>query len=231
MEYYFSKQQQGIDKKIKRFVVERCKAFIVGPSVLDVGYVDDLWAKHILKEKYNLCIIEKNKKHARLARNKYKYKKNVKVICQDIEKIKIKQKFDTIILGDMIQYLKKPKSFLKQIKKNLNNKGSLIVTVPNAKSLHRRIGYYLSKDLDQLKLSSSDKKTGNVRYFDKYILNKLLVVSGWEPLAIHGCFLKPLSSKQMRKWSQKLLQAFFLLGDELQDYAWFLYAICKKRSI
>lgn len=37
MEYYFSKQQQGIDKKIKRFVVERCKSFYCGAKCFRCG--------------------------------------------------------------------------------------------------------------------------------------------------------------------------------------------------
>jgi hypothetical protein len=33
----------------------------------------------------------------------------------------------------------------------------------------------------------------------------------------------------MEGWDDALLRAFLMIGDELEDYCWFLYAICAKR--
>ena len=53
----------------------------------------------------------------------------------------------------------------------------------------------------------------------------MLGSSGYAPRLVRGCFLKPLSSAQMETWSDELLRAFAEVGEELQDYAWFLYAV------
>ena len=46
-EYYYSTQQMGIDRRTKNFVVERCRPFIRGPKVLDLGFVDGSWTDKI----------------------------------------------------------------------------------------------------------------------------------------------------------------------------------------
>jgi hypothetical protein len=76
--------------------------------------------------------------------------------------------------------------------------------------------------------NSRDKEVGNLRSYDRYELRQELQSAGLRILELRGCFLKPVSSAQMTDWSDELLGAFLEIGDELEDYAWFLYAICER---
>ena len=48
-------------------------------------------------------------------------------------------------------------------------------------------------------------------------------------LEVRGCFFKQLSSAQMADWQEPLLTALYEMGNELEDYCWFLYAVCARR--
>jgi len=226
--YYYSKQQKGIDNKTKQFVIKKCLKYIKRNKVLDIGFVDEVWSKEILKKGCQLTIIEKNLYRTKIAKKILKNKKLVKIIRNDIEKISLKEKFDTIILGDCMQYIKRPVNLIKKLKTVLNKNGVLIITVPNRLSMHRRIGYLLSKNKNHLWLNDNEKKLGNLRAYDLKKLKNLVKKASFKKYLIDTCFLKPLSSKQIERWPDSILEALNTVGKELKEYCWFLYAICKK---
>jgi hypothetical protein len=128
----------------------------------------------------------------------------------------------------MLQYISEPIEFLAGTRDWLKNNGVLIATTPNRNSLHRRVGALMNLESSPSSLNKRDTEVGNLRLFDKYDLREVLVRGGYDIEVLRGCFLKPLSSAQIEAWSDSLLRAFMEIGEELGDYCWFLYAICKK---
>jgi hypothetical protein len=128
----------------------------------------------------------------------------------------------------MVRYLDDPAAFLATAQHWLEDDGTLIVTVPNSRSLHRRVGALMNMETTPTQANARDTEVGNRRGYDRYDLRHLLHQAGLEVVTLRGCFLKPLSSAQMEGWSDELLRAFLDVGDELEDYAWFLYAVCRK---
>jgi hypothetical protein len=78
--------------------------------------------------------------------------------------------------------------------------------------------------------NSRDQEVGNLRSYDRYQLRQELQRAALKLIELRGCFLKPLSSVQMADWNNTLLDAFLEIGDELEDYAWFLYAVCESSN-
>lgn len=225
--YYYSKQQLGIDRKTKAFVIERCKPFIKGPDTLSLGYVDGDWIDVVLGLGCNVDIVEGAKAHIRHAIKHYGKNPKVSIHHDLFQQFKPAKKFDTIIAGDMIRYLDQPAHFLSRARAWLKPHGHLIVTVPNCKSMHRRIGVLMQLEPSPESKNARDREVGNRRSYGRNGLRRLLIKSGFKMVEIKGCFLKPLSSKQISNWEPALLKAFLDIGDELQDYCWFLYAFCK----
>src|SRR5262249_7223834 len=135
--------------------------------------------------------------------------------------------YNTIIAGDMLRYLPDPEGFLKNVRNWLGDDGVLIATIPNSRSLHRGNGSLMNMETSPTQLNQRDREVGNLRSYDRYEFRSLLVQSGYTVNQLHGCFLKPLSSNQMEDWSDELLRAFLAIGDELEDYCWFIYAVCQ----
>jgi len=228
--YYYSDQQLGIDYRVKRYVIQRCEPFIKGPKVLDLGYVDGSWTDVILSKDCEVDIVEGATRHVEHARKQYSGNQKVRIFHSLFQEFQSDIRYDTVIAGDMVRYLSDPLSFLKLLFTWLKNDGNLIITVPNSRSLHRRIGSLMNLEPSPTELNQRDREVGNQRCYDRYELRNLLLESSFRIEDLRGCFLKPLSSSQMKNWSDQLLHAFFEIGDELEDYCWFLYAICRKQD-
>jgi 2-polyprenyl-3-methyl-5-hydroxy-6-metoxy-1,4-benzoquinol methylase len=225
--YYFSEQQTGIDNRTKRLVMKQLLPYIHGPKVLELGFVDGMFTDMMLAQGMELTVLEGAAKHVHYAREKYK-NKPVTVIHDYFETFHSPTAYDTIIAGDMIQYLEDPVSFFSKAKSWLTHDGAAIVTTPNRRSFHRRIGGCLGISNNPEAVTDHEKSTGNIKMYDSYELKDVLVKSGLHVHFVRGSFLKPLSSKQIEHWDDELLNAFLDIGNELGDYCWFLTAYCTK---
>jgi trans-aconitate methyltransferase len=226
--YYHTPLQAGIDNRTKRYIVERCAPYIRGPQVLELGYVDGLWTSEILARKCSLDIVEGATRHVEHARKVYGANSNVRIFHGLFQQFEPDTTYDTVIAGDMLRYLPEPAAFLQTVKTWLNDDGCLIATIPNSRSLHRRIGSLMNLEPTPVEANQRDIEVGNRRSYDRYEFRNLLMQGGFEVTELHGCFLKPLSSNQMQDWDERLLRAFLEIGNELEDYCWFIYAVCRK---
>jgi trans-aconitate methyltransferase len=225
--YYHTPLQLGIDNRTKQFVVERCAPFIRGPAVLELGYVDGLWTDEILRQGCEVDIVEGAARHVEHASKRYAGNSHVSVFHQLFQEFEPEKSYDTIVAGDMLRYLNDPVAFLVQTKTWLKDNGCLIATIPNNRSMHRRIGSLMDMEPTPSDANQRDLEVGNRRSYDRYDFRHLLIQGGFEVQVLRGCFLKPLSSAQMQDWDHRLLRAFLELGDELEDYCWFIYAVCR----
>ncbi len=224
--YYFSEQQQGIDRRTKERVIRRCLPFLNGPTVLDLGFVDGCWTDQVLARGWTSDIVEGNPRHVEMARQRYAGEARVMVHQARFEEFQAQRRYDTIIAGDILRYISAPVTFLSRLGGWLAPDGRIILTIPNSRSLHRRIGTLLGYESHPTTANRRDQEVGNLRGYDRYQLRQELRAAGLHIVELRGCFLKPLSSAQISDWSDELLDAFLEIGDELEDYAWFLYAVC-----
>jgi SAM-dependent methyltransferase len=226
--YYHSPLQLGIDSRTKRLIIERCTSFIRPPRVLDLGYVDGNWTEVALGRGARVDIVEGASRHVALARERYAGRPDVRIFDALFQDFEPDVTYDTIIAGDMLRYVPDDVEFLARMSRSLMPGGHLIATVPNRRSLHRRVGAALGIEPNIDEPNVRDREVGNRRSYDRYTLRHALTAGGLEVVELRGCFLKPLSSAQMQDWSDELLRAFLHVGDELEDYCWFLYALARK---
>jgi trans-aconitate methyltransferase len=223
--YYGTAQQRGIDNRTKRLIVERCVPYLHGPDALELGYVDGLWTEQILERVARLDIVEGANAHVRHAREHFATRSGVRVFHCLFQEFEPDRQYDSIVAGDVIRYLPEPVDFLRRVAGWLRTDGRLIVTVPNSRSFHLRLGALMNLQATPTDATARDREVGNRRSYDRYELRRLLIDAGFVVRALHGCFLKPLSSAQMEGWSDELLRGLLQLGDELEDYCWFVVAV------
>lgn len=229
--YYHTPLQTGIDNRTKRYVLERCAPYIRGPRVLELGYVDGLWTDEMLAHGHKVDLVEGAERHVEHAARRYRDNPDVRVFHKLFQEFEPDTTYDTVIAGDMLRYLPDPAAFLVRVGDWLNPDGCLIATIPNSRSLHRRIGALMNLEPTPTNANQRDLEVGNRCSYDRYEFRHLLIQSGFEVKVLRGCFLKPLSSGQMQDWNDDLLRAFLDIGDELEDYCWFIYAVCHKRRV
>jgi 2-polyprenyl-3-methyl-5-hydroxy-6-metoxy-1,4-benzoquinol methylase len=227
--YYHTPTQLGIDNRIKQLIVERCAPFVKGPAILELGYIDGLWTDAILRQNCDVDIVEGASRHIEHARNRYAGNPRVRVIHKLFQEFEPDKPYNTIVAGDMLGCLPDARGFLKRACGWIREGGHLLATVPNSRSLHRRVGSLMNLEATPTELNQRYREVGVYGSYDRYELRHVLLQSGFEIKTLRGCFLKPLPSAQMENWSDELLRAFLDVGDELEDYCYYLYAVCRKQ--
>ncbi len=165
--------KQKVDLKNKNLSTTKIIKMVgKNKNVLDIGCSSGYVGK-ALKEEFKCKVtgIEINPKDAKLAKKHYE-----QVIITDVEKeswenkLKFK-KFDVIILADILEHLKDPKSVLIRLKKLLKNDGYLLISIPNIA--------HVSIRLELLQGSFQYEKTGildstHLHYYTKNSFIKML---------------------------------------------------------
>jgi 2-polyprenyl-3-methyl-5-hydroxy-6-metoxy-1,4-benzoquinol methylase len=136
--------------------------------------------------------------------------------------------FDTIVACHVLEHLEEPQSFLAHLSDLLAADGRLLLDVPNAGSLHRRVGVKMGL-LNQIdELNERDEMIGHKRVYRRDEFHAELRRSGFTISATGGVFLKPLTNNQMEEWfTDDMSDAFAALGEEVSDYAAEIYAVCE----
>jgi 2-polyprenyl-3-methyl-5-hydroxy-6-metoxy-1,4-benzoquinol methylase len=114
------KQTYADDKRRYEFV----KPFIENKSVLDFGSGNGGFLQNAKKTAKNIAGVELEK-----AVIPFYKEQNLPLYCNIDE---IETSFDVITSFHVIEHIKNPHTILKQLKKHLNDKGKLIIEVPNA---------------------------------------------------------------------------------------------------
>ncbi len=140
--------------------------------------------------------------------------------------------FDVIHMGFILEHVENPRILITKFLKYLKPSGKLFISVPNAESLHRRIGFYAGLLESVYKFSETDIKVGHVRYYDKKTLIQDIENGGGKVIALEGLFLKAISTSQIENLnlSRDVLMAFSKVGLEYPELSNSLFAVVQKKG-
>ena len=227
-QYYHGPLQSGIDNRVKRLLIERCLPYVCSPRVLDLGYIDGTWTDALLGERHVVDVVEGASTHVAHARERYAGRPDVEVFHALFETFEPAERYDTVVAGDMLSCVDDPVGLLTRAVAWLRPGGALVATVPNSRSLHRRIGALMRVEATTDEVNERYRAVGNRWSYDRYLLRHHLAGAGLDVVAVRGCFLKPLPSQQIESWDDDLLRAFLDVGDELEDYCYYIYGVGRK---
>jgi ubiquinone/menaquinone biosynthesis C-methylase UbiE len=148
-------------------------------------------------------------------------KGNVELVHTYFEDYNTDKQFDLIEMGFVLEHVEDPYFILEKYSHFLKPGGTIFIAVPNAKSLHRMIGYEAGL-LDNLyKLSEYDIKFGHKRYFDLDSISEVVSKAGFKINKSSGLMLKPITTGQMAVlgWTDNIYNALLKLGDNYPEIA------------
>lgn len=207
-----------------RTITELCK----GPKILEVGCGDGLITYELAKRFSQIVAIDGSA--VRINRVKERIKKlhrNVVFEVTLLEDFEPNCHFDTIVMTQILEHVKDPILALNRAKTWLKRNGFIIVNVPNAASLHRRVGKAMGLISELHELTEQDFSVGHERYYDLDILKEHITKSGLAIESTGGILLKPLSNAQMEQLSVAATDAFDKVGKELPpEYCAEIWARC-----
>ncbi len=208
-----------------------------GENALDLACGDGLLTKEICKHFNRVVAVDAASHHIGVARKNVPQAEFHISLIEDFNPAG--ELFSRIYMISVLEHLDNPIETLAMVRKWLNKNGSILVYVPNAFSLNRRIGHKMGLLKDNYELTSRDKEVGHQRFYDIESLTSCVTQSGLVVVSSGGTLLKPFSNDQMKwfmhgwreldsdpDWHPKLLAALCEVGSELPQYANGIWVKC-----
>ena len=129
----------------------------------------------------------------------------------------------------ILEHVDDPVSILRRTRDWLAPEGRALFTVPNAGSLHRRIGVELGLLPTTNSLNAQDHRLGHRRVYSAVEFRADLEAAGYMIEQLSGYMLKVVSNAQMKSWSRDLIDATYRTSLTLPtELCANLFAVCKK---
>jgi len=220
----YKKLYVKFDYQLADFGFESIKPFFKGDVGLELGPASGFMTKHLVKEFKNLTLVEGSKELL----DQIPDYPNVTKYCSFFEDFETKTKFSTIIMSHVLEHISNPQLVLSHVRKWLAEDGVFIVSVPNAKSIHRLVAVEMGLLKNEYELNERDHHFGHYRVYDRELLEKEVISAGFTILHRGGYFLKPLSNNQIEdNWTQQMVDGFYRAGKYFPDHCAEIFLVCK----
>jgi SAM-dependent methyltransferase len=177
------------------YQVQACLEHARGDSLLDMPCGDGTLTS-ILASHFNRVVgVDASASHLELARNALP---QIEFHHDLIEDLQLDERFDTITMLNVLEHVADPIAVLKKAASFLSDDGILLVHVPNAQAVNRKIAVLMGTLETCEELSPFDINiAGHRRSYDLKSLCADIEASGLELVATGGVFYKMLSTPQM----------------------------------
>ena len=225
------KHEEGFNERLISYRAKTIVGLCKGPKVLELGCGDGLVTKELVKYFDDVVAVDGSNTRVDRARRGVGSIKDktgrIEFHLSLFEIFEPKDSFDTIVAAEILEHVDDPIQILRKAKGWLKEEGGVIIVVPNAESLHRRIGKIMGLISDVHELTEQDFAVGHKRYYNVGTLRNDIVKSGLEIESIGGILLKPLSNTQMKELNPEITDAFFEVSKEFPaDYCAEIWVRC-----
>ena len=218
-----------VDQRVLGFLVEGVSPDIRGPNVLEMGVGDDRWTSEVIERVGRSHVVDGSKQLLESARERFG---DVLTTYHALfEAFDPPKRFDTVLATNVLEHVESPVAVLAAIASWLEEDGQVIVIVPNAGSVHRRIGVvmgFLEKTTD---LNEADHSVGHRRVYTAEDLDRDIAEAGLEVFETKNAGLKVLPNSLMTELSEDLMRAMFSVGGDLpEEMQASLIRYCRKQK-
>lgn len=167
-----------------------------GCDVLELGIGHGYTCNHFSEYFKEYTVVDGSRSVIANFRNAFPSSK-ANIVEGFFEEFSSEKKFDAIIMGFVLEHVDYPVDILRKYRDMLTPGGRCFVAVPNAESLHRRIGVAAGLLDSVLILGDGDLALGHRRYYTVESLTADLEDAGFSVQRKEGIFLKPVTTAQM----------------------------------
>lgn len=216
----------GFDGRLNQYVYRRIEAWFRGGSVLELGCADGGMSIRLPEHFEEITIVDGASAYIEAVQKQLGVKADYYIDL--FERVEIDRTFDTILATNILEHVADPQRILGRTAKWLAPGGVVILSVPNARSLHRQVGVNMGILSHIQELSETDRRLGHRRVYTAETLCADIEAAELRVIEMRGVFLKPLSNKQIEnQWLEKLMDAFYAMADEYPDVATPLIAVAE----
>lgn len=205
--------KSGFEGKLVQESSKRVLAHATGESVLEVGCGEGIVTRQLVRRFKRVVVVEGSERYAREVQSALVGK--VELHHTLFESFFTEERFDTIILAHVLEHVEDPVGMLARCGQILNVGGVILVVVPNAGSIHRRIGKRVGLLRDTTALSDADVSIGHRRVYTLETLVEHVERGRLTVKMCRGNFLKPLANVQMEGLPEEVQNGFLQIDDEI----------------
>jgi len=222
-------EEEGFENVLLKYKTSEVLRFIQGPSILDIGCGVGFLARILAGQVERVVALDGSPVKIERAR-RINAAANISYVCAMIEAWTPPSPFGTVVATNVLEHVPDAGAFLRRCREMLAPGGRLVVTVPNALGLHKRIGRAMGLIDDFYALTPADLAKGHQRVYDRQLLEVEFEATGFALVHSGGILLKPLSHRQMESWDAPVVDALFEVGKELPDYCSSLIVVGESRK-
>ena len=188
------------------YILDNFNKDIKNLDILDLGCGGGLTCEPLAKLGGNITGLDFVKENVEIAKkHSIKSKLKIKYIHADIDIIKIKQKFDLILVLEVLEHLQNWENFIKKLKKNLKPNGVLIISTINKTQFAKYLGIFVAENI----LNWIPKNTHDYNKFIKTEeLANVLKKENFTIKNFTGLVYNPINDKWTLRKKNKMINYF-----------------------
>ena len=137
-----------------------------------------------------------------------------------------RHRFESILLGHVLEHVDDPIGILRRAASWLSPSGRIMAAVPNSRSLHRQAAVIMDMLPFEEALNEADLHHGHRRVYNPETFRRDFSEAGFKIEIFGGYWLKPVSNSQIEQtWTPSMLEAFMRLGERYPDIAGEIYIV------
>lgn len=231
------------------YQAQACLDHVRGSSLLDMPCGDGLLTAMLAPAFKRIVGVDASSKHLELAKSSLPFVEFHEALIEDFETT---ERFDTITLLNILEHVLDPVAVLKKAANLLTTNGIILVHVPNALAINRRLAVLMGTLTECEELSPFDiQVVGHRRSYTLQTLRRDIENSGLKVYATGGVFYKMLSTPQIdwflknglweegefgwgrvgsekRDWRKEFCRACYELGKQHPEDCNIIYACVTK---
>ena len=214
---------KGLNTCTIDYCAEVFARFFQGRRCLEMGPAEGVMTRHLARAFPGLTLVEGAEAFSDSLRARFP---SAVVVHSLFEDFKPSDRFDTIVLGHVLEHVENPVEILRRAGSWLTPGGVICCAVPNAWSLHRQAAVILGMLDSEESLNVADLHHGHRRVYNPESLRADFLASGLSIRHFGGYWIKALSNAQMEgTWTPEMIRAFMQLGERYPDIAAEIYVI------
>ncbi|MEM5400567.1 class I SAM-dependent methyltransferase [Paraburkholderia unamae] len=210
--------EQISDKQFDQRFHELCFQWVrsmiePGSRVLELGYGEGNVTRQLLEANMCVDIVEGAELLVKSALELYG--DAVQVHHALFAEFQPAHEYDAILATNILEHVDDPAETLFAIRRWCAPQTRVIVTVPNAESIHRRLAVLMGIQPRLDTLSPRDHLVGHQRVYDMDSLTRDVDAAGFEVVDQKGFLLKVLPNSMLKDMSPALVDALYAIADQL----------------